>query len=837
MLIRLLPIAPLPTVLFNVSFPALPETLPFPAGWANQLHLAAAHDLELPTCVHALDKSGWALSLVHEVTFHMERGVVECVWVDGTRDEWGIGEVGQVGGDGGGCVRALERVLEDVEGSAKAGEWERAMEAGLHMPTPTLPPTIVQQQAAATATAQQHPPVSGRPRHKKQRSLLMTLVASLVPSSLTNPSSTSLPPSTPSAPAPAPSSIPTPSAPPHSSRFYRRRARATLVDTYRRYILPVLTTRFRPSIGAPGTMTGNGVGGGYCLWIAKSMLRRVEGRMMEIAQEDGFPRAAIGVGGGIRGLAGRGLAEEQEGAIFFDDFMDCSSEEQEGRRETGLSPTSTVSSSSNPFLDDDESYCASMTTMDTDDSSSLIHTPADSRPGSRSSTSSTSSTASTGSSISATSTGNTSSPHQPIPRSPTPPSPTHPTSTSAATTTSTTTATASYAEYLSLSTHLTSLRALIREFKASERALRCERREVAQVLEVKSRRRAWLGCELRGGARVWDRGGGIGGGGGGDGYGGTWGVGLGVPVVRSPLGRCEVVNAGDLEEEEGEEEEEEEEGEGERMDGTFGIEDDDTLVMHGEDGELADPFALAPSSPAPAPTPPPPPSAALAQPLGPGPSSTDAPAALPPSPPAAAGGGALEPFVRPRLRPRWYALDTKPIEPVYVSCGGPPISSPMSPGGVHNANTHTPAQSYVAYQPQRPMRVPASLPVPMPMSVSVFSSPSPSLSPSPAATPSLSPSSPPVPDESEAISVIPASTTFPTSPIGAESDADEFTLALDVKPFTPGRHGSRHGHGHGHGRSARRHSSSSMAKMGTGVRYEKREWLGLKAVASVVDCH
>jgi hypothetical protein len=157
MLIRLVPPTPHPTILFGIVFPeTMPPNLPVPPAWHNQLSLLAVDDLELPTSLHALDKSAAITTLLSEVTFDIPVLTVSCIFADGAKEEWPL--------MGAGFVEALVSVLDDVNDSSteierereREREWERKREQERQMISP-------------------HPVKPNK--HKKQRSLLMTLVA------------------------------------------------------------------------------------------------------------------------------------------------------------------------------------------------------------------------------------------------------------------------------------------------------------------------------------------------------------------------------------------------------------------------------------------------------------------------------------------------------------------------------------------------------------------------------------------------------------------------------------------------------------------------------------
>jgi hypothetical protein len=71
MLLRLVAPAPLPTILFTLSFPALPQSLAVPAAWENHLQLLLHYQLSAPPSLHALDKSVAWTALLDTVTFDL----------------------------------------------------------------------------------------------------------------------------------------------------------------------------------------------------------------------------------------------------------------------------------------------------------------------------------------------------------------------------------------------------------------------------------------------------------------------------------------------------------------------------------------------------------------------------------------------------------------------------------------------------------------------------------------------------------------------------------------------------------------------------------------------
>lgn len=155
MLLRLIPLSPLPTVLFTLTFPALPDSAGFPQAWALQIQNLLQNELEMPNFIHAFDKSVWAVSLLHEVTFSIQTMSVTCVFVDGARIGWYLGEEEFV---------KLHSVVEDVNEAAVASDMERERmkerERLAHSPQPS--------RAVSPARTT---------KHRKSRSLLMAIVA------------------------------------------------------------------------------------------------------------------------------------------------------------------------------------------------------------------------------------------------------------------------------------------------------------------------------------------------------------------------------------------------------------------------------------------------------------------------------------------------------------------------------------------------------------------------------------------------------------------------------------------------------------------------------------
>jgi hypothetical protein len=167
MLIKLNPKSPQPAVLYNLSYPPAID-LPLPPAYQSLLHTLSTSfpQLDPPSTLHALDKATWLVAVLKEVVFDLDRDWVRCVWVDGGVEEWALSAEGVDGG----CVGMLERVLRDVGLSAIEDERER-LRADWER--------FGRQRAMAVAKhqAEVHAQAQVKAKHKKHRSLLMSLVA------------------------------------------------------------------------------------------------------------------------------------------------------------------------------------------------------------------------------------------------------------------------------------------------------------------------------------------------------------------------------------------------------------------------------------------------------------------------------------------------------------------------------------------------------------------------------------------------------------------------------------------------------------------------------------
>lgn len=159
MLLRLVPLdsSQCPTITCSVDFSKdLPETLPLPMSWVNQLDALAQDGLDRPSSIHSLDKAASLPCLLNQVNFDLPTSLVICSFVDGSEVQFPL--VNQ-------CAAILNSVAHDVN---KASFEELQRQRAKHK----------ESGASAQSDSLNSPPCSIKVKgHKKQRSLLRALVA------------------------------------------------------------------------------------------------------------------------------------------------------------------------------------------------------------------------------------------------------------------------------------------------------------------------------------------------------------------------------------------------------------------------------------------------------------------------------------------------------------------------------------------------------------------------------------------------------------------------------------------------------------------------------------
>jgi hypothetical protein len=171
MLIRLLPNPPHPSVLFNINFEDLPDGLSLPPTWTTHLSNLMHDELPMPRFQHTLDKATYLPCILEEVTFDVPALSVLCRFIDGSTEEWKI----DLGGLGTKCLKTLESVVEDVCLSTLETERERQREKQKEKERER------ERERERLRLLQHGSPSSSvkSTKHKKKRSLLMTIVSSL----------------------------------------------------------------------------------------------------------------------------------------------------------------------------------------------------------------------------------------------------------------------------------------------------------------------------------------------------------------------------------------------------------------------------------------------------------------------------------------------------------------------------------------------------------------------------------------------------------------------------------------------------------------------------------
>lgn len=323
MLIRLVPSVSHGTVLYNVSFPINFPNLPTPPAWSNQLHLlTSVLLLEPPQNIHVFDRSVGLVARIIEVMFDVPTKEVVVSFVGGHIEKLPMNSQ---------CMQMLQGVVDDVKACSELESRRDSFECAT---SASICSSVVSSQDIPSISCA--PPKSPKlSRHKKQRSLLFSLISSLMPRSLSPPPAPPPSPTTPypSSPPPLPpippitprnaSFSPIPQSPvsPYNPAFppladppiLRRRARATLIDAWRRHVVSALSA--------------HNYYAGYTEWVLRSMATgaRTELRQIERSWQPG------------RGAARKHGRTRSEGRVALD-FGDRGSAEKTQRQWRAPSP-------------------------------------------------------------------------------------------------------------------------------------------------------------------------------------------------------------------------------------------------------------------------------------------------------------------------------------------------------------------------------------------------------------------------------------------------------------------------------------------------------------------
>ncbi|KAF9448436.1 hypothetical protein P691DRAFT_669437 [Macrolepiota fuliginosa MF-IS2] len=171
MLIQLLPTPPHPNVLFKITFDDLPDGLVLPQTWTMHLSNLMHDELPIPRFRHALDKASFLPCILEEVTFDIPAASVTCRFIDGSVEEWKIDLNGSQGRLGVKCLQTLECVVDDVRLSILEEERGKQREKEREREKEKERLKLLQQSSPSSSVKST--------KHKKKRSLLMTIVSSL----------------------------------------------------------------------------------------------------------------------------------------------------------------------------------------------------------------------------------------------------------------------------------------------------------------------------------------------------------------------------------------------------------------------------------------------------------------------------------------------------------------------------------------------------------------------------------------------------------------------------------------------------------------------------------
>ncbi|PVG03721.1 hypothetical protein CPB86DRAFT_304328 [Serendipita vermifera] len=321
MQLQLIPPAPHPTVLFSFTLPDLQSALPLPIAYATQLQLLLTTEVDHPPSPYALDKAAWGVYLMEMVTYDFTpaKSRVEVRMIDGSIIRW----------DMQGEEQMLARVMIDVEASKNEAERERRDELRLATAASTSSLYLPLTNAASLSMLDNN---ASRPQsHRRSKSLFNSLLSAFNFNYSTNESGSfpysigggsggnrltkrrSMPPGPITGPFlteqdfhcfatseftfPLRAQLPSRAFPP--SKALRRRARSTLVDCYRRWVIPRVKERIRWGMFIVDEEQGNGIWeeeqldrvpklkkisrstNSYAEWACRSMISRCEYALQE----------------------------------------------------------------------------------------------------------------------------------------------------------------------------------------------------------------------------------------------------------------------------------------------------------------------------------------------------------------------------------------------------------------------------------------------------------------------------------------------------------------------------------------------------------------------------
>ncbi|KAI6038662.1 hypothetical protein EDC04DRAFT_2896188 [Pisolithus marmoratus] len=272
MIINLIPPFSHRNIAYEVNFPCtLPfPDLPCPAAWSAQSSLlTSVFRLENVSNIHVFDKAVGLAARIREVELDVPRKEIQATFIDGRIAKFAMNPD---------CARMLESVADDVRAFNEVEGQRSSLESSACASTTSSTDDL--HSLAKSNSLRLHKSV----KHKRQRSLLFSLISSLVPRTLSlsprpSPPNGALPDLPQSSLPPSPA---TPSCmdslshqqvffPPTRNpiKFHRTRARATLIDAWRRHVLSALTL----SMHAPP--------GGYVEWVLHGLVASTHAEVHE----------------------------------------------------------------------------------------------------------------------------------------------------------------------------------------------------------------------------------------------------------------------------------------------------------------------------------------------------------------------------------------------------------------------------------------------------------------------------------------------------------------------------------------------------------------------------
>jgi len=325
MQLQLIPPAPHHQILFDFALPLLPSTLPLPPAYAAQFQLLLDAEIEPPPSPYALDKAVWAVHLIEVVLFDLVNRQVNVKLIDGAVIGWKMhGEetlLNQVISDIERSGVEAERELREAERKQQEEITAAAAAAAVYLP--------ITQPGSVFDAARYESKSSGgsKPIHRRSRTLFNSLLSALSLNSISEPSTSSstghsveehgrkntssrsldakdeskdvsrsicaIPIlSTSEYTYPIRDQLPRKGFP--VPKFLRRRARSTLIDCFRRWILPEVREHLKwgafppfddmPDIHGDPVAEGEGMKWGrmskatnaYADWACRSMISRCE---------------------------------------------------------------------------------------------------------------------------------------------------------------------------------------------------------------------------------------------------------------------------------------------------------------------------------------------------------------------------------------------------------------------------------------------------------------------------------------------------------------------------------------------------------------------------------